>query len=72
MTSQEKWVDVDRYVSQLFRLSDATLVSTLRRSRERGLPEIEISYPQGQLLYLLTKATGARRVLEISISGNPR
>jgi predicted O-methyltransferase YrrM len=69
MTSHEQWAKVDRYISQLFGLSDPALISTLRRSREKGLPEIEISYPQGQLLYLLSKAAGARRILEIGTLG---
>lgn len=69
MTSHERWAEVDRYVSDLFGLSSPTLAKTLRRSREQGLPEIEISYPQGQFLYLLSKAAGARRILEIGTLG---
>jgi predicted O-methyltransferase YrrM len=34
-----------------------------------GLPEIQVSPNQGQLLYLLTKLSGARRVLEIGTLG---
>jgi len=69
MTSHEQWAEVDRYVSDLFGLSSPTLAKTLRHSREQGLPEIEISYPQGQFLYLLSKAAGARRILEIGTLG---
>ncbi len=69
MAQPTQWAEVDRYASQLFGLPDATLVSTLRRSREQGLPEIEVSFPQGQLLYLLCKAAGARRILEIGTLG---
>ena len=69
MTTHEQWAEVDRYVSELFGLSSPALATTLRRSREKGLPEIEISHPQGQLLYLLSKAAGARRILEIGTLG---
>lgn len=69
MTRPTQWANVDGYVSQLFGLPDATLDAALRRSADAGLPEIHVSYPLGQLLYVLTKATGARRVLEIGTLG---
>ena len=65
MTSQDDWTAVDRYVTQLFGLSDDAFDMVLRRSREHDLPDIQISHPQGQFLYVLARATGARRILEI-------
>ena len=69
MTSSTAWSDVDGYISRLFGLSDATLETTARRSRDRGLPNIQVSEPQGQLLHILAKAIGARRILEVGTLG---
>lgn len=69
MTSSTAWSDVDGYISRLFGLSDATLEATARRSRDRGLPNIQVSETQGQLLHILAKALGARRILEVGTLG---
>jgi len=58
---QELWTAVDRYVTDL--LVDPVSVSG------DGLPPHEVSPPQGMLLELLARATGARRVLELGTLG---
>lgn len=60
---------VDRYIEELFVPPDPALESALRRSREAGLPEINVSPNQGRLLQLLAEMAGARRVLEIGTLG---
>src|ERR671920_2279431 len=41
----------------------------MRRSREAGLPEIQVSPAEGALLRLLAEIAGARRILEIGTLG---
>ena len=60
---------VDSYVEGLFAPPDAALRGALKRSREAGLPEINISSNQGKLLRLLAEMVGARRILEIGTLG---
>ncbi|MET8423159.1 O-methyltransferase [Nocardia sp. NPDC004860] len=61
------WAEVDRYLVE-------TLVGdedseTLRANAEAGLPAIDVSPPQGKLLYLIAKSVRARRVLEVGTLG---
>jgi len=60
---------IDLYVEGLFAPPDPVLEAALRRSREAGLPEINVSRNQGKLLQLLAEIAGARRVLEIGTLG---
>ncbi len=60
---------IDSYVENLFALPEPALEDTLRRSREAGLPEINVSPNEGKLLQLLAEIAGARRVLEIGTLG---
>lgn len=66
---EELWADVDRYVSDLFSLSDDVLQATLKASDAEGLPAIQVSAPQGKLLQLLATAMGARSILEVGTLG---
>src|SRR4051794_35788269 len=50
--------DVDTYVAQLLVPDDPALDTA-------DLPAISVSPPQGKLLHLLVKVTGARQVLEV-------
>jgi predicted O-methyltransferase YrrM len=59
--SQELWTAIDRYVTDL-------LVGPVPPPAA-GLPPHEVSPPQGALLELLARATGARRILEIGTLG---
>lgn len=60
---------IDSYVEGLFVPSDPTLEEALRRSREVGLPEIQVSPNEGVLLRLLAEIAGARRILEVGTLG---
>jgi len=60
---------VDDHIGGLFAQEDEALKAALSEMREAGLPEIAISPVQGKFLYLLAKAIGARRILEIGTLG---
>jgi caffeoyl-CoA O-methyltransferase len=62
-------IQIDSYVEELFVPPDPALEDTLRRSREAGLPEIQVSPNEGVLLRLLAEIAGARRILEIGTLG---
>jgi predicted O-methyltransferase YrrM len=59
--SRELWTTIDRYVTDL-------LVEPVAPPAT-GLPPHEVSPPQGAMLELLARATGARRILEIGTLG---
>ena len=61
--------DVDAYLGGLFVGDDAVLERALERSAAAGLPPIAVSPVQGKLLYVLARARGARRILEIGTLG---
>lgn len=67
--SRELLVKIDLYVEELFAPPDPVLEAALRRSREAGLPEINVPRNEGKLLQLLTEIAGARRILEIGTLG---
>lgn len=53
-----QWPDVDRFLTNLLIPDDPALDTA-------DLPPISVSAPQGRLLHLLVRLTGARRVLEV-------
>ena len=61
---QETWTAVDEYVTGLLAPPDEALEAALRAGEAAGLPQIQVSPPQGKLLYLLAKSIGARTILE--------
>lgn len=65
----ERWVDVDEYITAQFGLHDDELEHALRVSQAAGLPGIQVSAAHGKLLFLLVRAIGARRILEIGTLG---
>lgn len=67
--SQETWTAVDDYVADLLAPHDEALAAVLTASEEAGLPAIQVSPPQGKLLYLLAKLVGARSILEFGTLG---
>jgi predicted O-methyltransferase YrrM len=67
--SQDVWTAVDRYIAERFIPEDAALDQALRESARAGLPSIAVSAAQGKWLYLLARAIGARRILEIGTLG---
>ena len=60
---------VDNYVEGLFAPPDPALENALRRSREAGLPGINVSATEGKLLRMLAEMVGASRILEIGTLG---
>lgn len=60
---------VDSYVEGLFAPTDPALERALRRSREAGLPQMNVSASEGKLLRLLAELVGAWRILEIGTLG---
>lgn len=65
----ETWSAVDEYVTGLLAPHDEVLEAALQRSEEAGLPAIQVSPPQGKLLYLLAKTIGAGSILEFGTLG---
>jgi predicted O-methyltransferase YrrM len=67
--NEELVTRIDRYIEDLFTPSDAALIENLKDADAAGLPHINVSPNQGNLLYLLMKIAGARRILEIGTLG---
>lgn len=63
------WREVDEYVASRVLRPDPVLDDALRACAAAGLPPIQITPWQGQLLHLLARATGARHILEIGTLG---
>ena len=59
------WDDVDRYISETLVQPDAALQAALTAADQAGLPPISVSPAHGKLLFLLARAVGAKRILEI-------
>lgn len=66
--TDDPWASVDRWLTTLYVPGDPGLAA-LHASRAAGLPPIEVTPPQGKLLYLIAKMIGARRILEIGTLG---
>jgi predicted O-methyltransferase YrrM len=63
------WTAVDGYFSDLLVAQDEALELALRDSRAAGLPEINVTAPQGKFLQLVARLQGARKILEIGTLG---
>ncbi|HEY1943715.1 MAG TPA: O-methyltransferase [Roseiarcus sp.] len=64
-----KWSAVDSYIVEKLVASDFALEAALATNAAAGLPPIDVSPPQGKLLYLLARMARARKVLEIGALG---
>jgi predicted O-methyltransferase YrrM len=62
--AQDTWTAVDEYVAGLLAPPDEALDAAVRAGEAAGLPQIQVSPPQGKLLHLLAKAIGATSILE--------
>lgn len=62
--AQDTWTAVDDYVTGLLAPPDEALAAAVRAGEAAGLPQIQVSPPQGKLLHLLARAIGARSILE--------
>jgi predicted O-methyltransferase YrrM len=67
--TEQRWDDVDDYVSDLLIGDDRALQAALKSSEAAGLPAIALTPPQGKLLHLIARIRGARRILEIGTLG---
>jgi predicted O-methyltransferase YrrM len=63
------WSEVDDYICSRIVRHDEALEAALVESDRAGLPQIQVSAPQGKLLYLLALMNGSRRILEIGTLG---
>ena len=66
---QEQWSAVDEYVAGLLAPHDPALEAALSASEAAGLPAIQVSPPQGKLLYLLARSIGAETIIEFGTLG---
>ena len=60
---------IDSYIQTLFLEEDAGLRGALESARAEGLPAIQVPAALGKLLGILTRASGARKILEIGTLG---
>ncbi len=60
---------VDDYFTETIVAPDRALAEALAANAAAGLPSIDVSAPQGKLIHLLARMTGARRALEIGTLG---
>ncbi|MCB9994053.1 MAG: O-methyltransferase [Hyphomicrobiaceae bacterium] len=63
------WRNVDTYFEDALLPDDPILAGVLENNRRFGLPAIDVSPLQGQLLGMLVRMSGARRLLEIGTLG---
>lgn len=67
--NQERWNEVDRYITDLLVRPDLALQEALDASSAAGLPPIHVSPPHGKLLHILARLAGSRNILEIGALG---
>src|SRR6202789_1738130 len=67
--SKSGWSEVDTYFAKTLIGSDPALDEALAANAAAGLPSIDVSAPQGKLIHLLARMTGARQALEIGTLG---
>jgi predicted O-methyltransferase YrrM len=61
--------EVDSYLANRLIGSDPALDEALAANAAAGLPSIDVSAPQGKLIHLLARMSGARKALEIGTLG---
>jgi predicted O-methyltransferase YrrM len=69
LADADKWARVDDYFAGLLAPEDAGLKAALAANAAAGLPAHDVSAPQGKMLSLYVRMTGAQRVLEIGTLG---
>jgi predicted O-methyltransferase YrrM len=67
--SNETWIAVDRYFTDLLVQADPALDAALEATEAAGLPPISVSPCMGKLLHLLTRMHRVRNILEIGTLG---
>jgi predicted O-methyltransferase YrrM len=66
---QETFEAVDAFVGETLVTHDEALRGSLDAAEAAGLPQIQVSPPQGKLLQMLARLVGARTVLELGTLG---
>jgi predicted O-methyltransferase YrrM len=66
---ENRWSAVDAYFTETIVAPDRALEEALAANATAGLPSIDVSAPQGKLIHLLARMTGARKALEIGALG---
>jgi predicted O-methyltransferase YrrM len=66
---QETFSAVDAFIGETLTPEDETLQAALDAAEAAGLPQIQVSPPQGRMLQLLGRLVGARTVLEFGTLG---
>jgi predicted O-methyltransferase YrrM len=67
--TREQWTEVDRFTAERLIPPDAALTAALEANVAAGLPAIDVTPNQGQLLALLARIQGARSILELGTLG---
>ncbi len=67
--NQETFAAVDAFVEKTLVRDDEVLQGALDAAEAAGLPQIQVSPPQGKLLQMLARLQGARTVLEFGTLG---
>ncbi len=67
--NQQKWTEVDEYITNNLVKANPALEKAVQLSLEAGLPAIQVSQPQGKMLWQLAKLMGAKNILEIGTLG---
>lgn len=68
-TPEELWSAVDAFANEQIVGEDDALRAAATATADAGLPWIAVTPAQGKLLYLLTRLSGTRRVLELGTLG---
>ena len=63
--TQDRWTAVDSYIDDTLLGHDAVMDAVLKATAAAGLPPIQVSPSQGKLLFIVAKAIGAKRILEL-------
>ncbi len=66
---QETFSAVDAFIGETLAPEDEELQGALDAAEAAGLPQIQVSPPQGRLLQLLVRVQGAKTVLELGTLG---
>ena len=69
LPDNKRWSAVDAYFTGMIVGQDKALAAALAANDAAGLPQIDVSPPQGKLLHLMARMAGARKALEIGALG---
>lgn len=67
--NQNTWEKVDDYISERLIPYDLVMEAVLTANRTAGLPAIDVTASQGQLLHIWARMIGAVRILELGTLG---